>query len=315
MTQDALSRASDYPIVLYLNQRLTFDLLAALEDGFSHFATIQSSSTATDVGEGTAEVGLGISNPFALLGITFKGKGGIKKRNEGVQADSETREVDYTPASLFARLRQELQELDLVKALGEGSDFGLLRPGDFIEIEAVLSRSPLVDILRTFREWIDLFASFSDLPQSTSRPRGHVRGAQHGNQMHTTGNREVQVIKSQIQAMLDGVTASGSLDLIATTSLGRFVLAAEDGYFIDPSMNDVIDGTFRVFGKVTRVIDGDSEETISLLRKTTLGRSSQIVTQLVESLNSMADSPFDMAEIQTEISGPTLQIIPVAIFV
>ena len=45
-------RASDLPIVLYLNQRLTFDVLASLDGGFSHFTTIQT----TFAGESSREM-------------------------------------------------------------------------------------------------------------------------------------------------------------------------------------------------------------------------------------------------------------------
>ena len=47
----------------------------------------------------------------------------------------------------------------------------------------------------------------------------------------------------------------------------RFVLTTEQNYFIDATMNDVIDGTFRVFGKATRVIPGEKEGSINLLAK------------------------------------------------
>ena len=51
--------------------------------------------------------------------------------------------------------------------------------------------------------------------------------------------------------MLNAVTAAGSEDLVAECGVHRFVLTAEKPYFVDSTMNDVIDGTFRVFGKVT----------------------------------------------------------------
>ena len=56
--------------------------------------------------------------------------------------------------------------------------------------------------------------------------------------------------------MLDAITAAGSEDLVAECGVHRFVLTAEKSYFVDSTMNDVIDGTFRVFGKVTRVVPG-----------------------------------------------------------
>ena len=82
--------------------------------------------------------------------------------------------------------------------------------------------------------------------------------------------------KKQIELIRSAVTAEGSQDFIAEMDCLRVVLTTEQDYFIDPSMNDIIDGTFRVFGKTTRVVS-DNAEKISLLRKTALGKFGSIV--------------------------------------
>ena len=68
-------KASDLPIALYLNQRVTFDLLAVLEDGFTRMATIQTSSSNAETTGLEAGAQLGIANPFAFLGLSLGGKG------------------------------------------------------------------------------------------------------------------------------------------------------------------------------------------------------------------------------------------------
>src|SRR3989304_4217900 len=121
--------ALDLPVVLYLNQRLTFDLLAALEDGFSHFTTVQASSSATSTKEVSGEAQLGVSNVFALLGITFGARGA--RRGEDADTETSTAEIVHTPASLFARLRQELVRRGLVTFISTSSaDVGDIKPGE-----------------------------------------------------------------------------------------------------------------------------------------------------------------------------------------
>ena len=77
-------------------------------------------------------------------------------------------------------------------------------------------------------------------------------------------------------------------------------------------MNDTIDGTFRVFGKATRVISDDNEK-ISLLRRTALGKFGNFAKELAPMMEGMQESGFS-GPIETEISGPTMQVIPIAIF-
>ena len=119
-------------------------------------------------------------------------------------------------------------------------------------------------------------------------------------------------MKSQIDQFKSTVTAEGSYDLIAELSETRIVLTTEPEYFVDPSMNDTIDGTFRIFGKATRIIPDETQE-ISLLRKTALGKFGVVVGKISSTLAGMQDLGFS-GPVETEVKGPAMQVIPVAIF-
>ena len=93
----------------------------------------------------------------------------------------------------------------------------------------------------------------------------------------------------------------------------NFVLTAEDDCFIDPTMNGVLDGTFRVFGKVTRVVK-DGTESVNLLRGTPFGKFPQMVENLGSAIEEFPKAGFEGGIPQTNIVGPTLQVIPIAIF-
>ena len=128
---------SDLPIVLYLNQRVTFDLLATLEGGFAQVTNVQESTSNTASSE--LGGGIGISNAFALLGLTFGAKGKRNKEQAGAETISE--QLVHTPSSLFARLRTELTRLNLVNIVaGDDIEFSRFSPGDFVEIRAFTSR-------------------------------------------------------------------------------------------------------------------------------------------------------------------------------
>ena len=219
---------------------------------------------------------------------------------------STTEEVVHTPASLFARLRKELQDRELVRYITSLSNFEDLHPSDFVEFEATLRRSPIIDILNSFSEILPL-AKLADI--EASQTADHGRNTKKRRTSHK--QNEFSVIEKQIDLIRSAVTAEGSQDFIAEIDRLRVVLTTEQDYFIDPSMNDIIDGTFRVFGKVTRIVD-DNTESISLLRRTAAGKFRAIADALVPAMESLQDTGF--GHVETAIIGPTMQVIPIAIF-
>ncbi len=64
----------DLPFALYLNQRLTFDVLAALEGDFAHFTTVQTTGTEETATTKSGQVGVGASHVFAFLGMQLDGQ-------------------------------------------------------------------------------------------------------------------------------------------------------------------------------------------------------------------------------------------------
>lgn len=302
-------RASDLPLTLYLNQRVTFDLLATLQDGFAQLTTLQESSSDAKSSEFQGEGGLGISNVFALLGVKLGAK--ASRGTTTSSSGTTTQEMIHTPTSLFASLRQELRSRGLIREIGiDGGGFDMIEPGDFIEFQAVLRRSPLIDILTTFRDLTQMLDGISPAPPPISGSgagKGPRRGAPQRN--------DHKLMLGQIETLMQAITSKGSQDLVADCGLLRFVLPSEEAYFVDSTMNDVIDGTFRVFGKVTSVIVRDgTQDGISLLRKSALGNFRGVIEQLGTALESLPDSGFSGPKVETVIPAPTLLVIPVGIF-
>ena len=299
--------ATDLPITLYLNQRLTFDLLAVLQGGFSRLATVQTTSSGGTSTKASGDAQLGASNVFAFLGVKLRGQGSREAEEE--QSESTTQDFVHTPASLFARLRRELQGRELVRYVSSSSDLAGIRPSEFVEFEATLRRSPLIEFLDSIAELMPLVKLANTGTQVGSQ------GGQRSNRKSGRGQpkqNEISAIAKQIDLLRTAATADGSQDLVAELGSMKVVLTANQDYFIDPSMNDTIDGTFRVFGKATRVITDDNER-ISLLRKTALGKFGTISEGLAPMMEHMEDSGFS-GPAETEIPGPTMQVIPIAIF-
>ena len=95
----------------------------------------------------------------------------------------------------------------------------------------------------------------------------------------------------------------------------KSVLTARLDFFSQGSALEIVDGEFRILGKVVRVVDSDSEEPINLLRKTTFGRfDKEVLNTLSEAFVGSESKGLRFPELITEVEGPALQIIPIAIF-
>jgi len=299
--------ASDLPVPIYLNQRIVFDLLATFEDGFARLTNVRTSTAATDAQGGEAGASLGTGNVFALLGVTLGGS--VRKTSDRVQATEMSAEKVHTPTSLFAKLRSILRERDLLHDLTDQERKADLRSGEFVEFRAILRKNPLIDTMEGFEELMNLFLPFVD--SSTGSAQGHKK--QGGKA--TDPNR---LVLSQMDAIVKALTSSGSIDLLAEVAADdklRAVVTTDPSYFNDPSMSEIIDGEFRVLGKVTRVVTEESRETINLLRKTSFGRfQQQIIDQLTQRFSEATDVGLSFPQMETEVTGPAIQVIPIAIF-
>jgi hypothetical protein len=187
----------------------------------------------------------------------------------------------------------------------EHSGQHLASPGEFIEFTAALRRNPLIEALDSVDEILDLVLLFQDPPTHQKK-----KTAQQG-------QPDLKRLQSQLHGLADSLKAGGTQDLVAelVESGGRAVLTVEQQALSDPSLSDLVDGTFRVMGKVIRAIP-DSSGSVSLLRKTAM---SKVPPQMLQTLTSafgglQQEHGFAMPTMEVEIPGPVFHVLPVAIF-
>jgi hypothetical protein len=203
----------------------------------------------------------------------------------------------HTPASLFIALRALLREKRFIINDDSRATF---RPGDIIEFEAVLQRNPLVETIGSFIELVDIMQVFA---QSEPKRKGDQTS-------------DMNKMKRQMESFIKALTGSDTVDLTTDPlkSSHRAVITLEQQYLNDPTMADLVDGTFRVVGKVTRVV-GENDEPISLNRKSALSKlPPSVLTKLKESFNSPELGGFTFRPLEWEVSGPAIHVLPIAIF-
>jgi hypothetical protein len=284
-------------VTVYLNQRIVFDLLAMLQDGMSTVTRVSSSEESKEADNQRYGAGFGLSQAFSsLLKIDISGE--RTKAKEGTSGIQRSEERIHTPSSLFHKLLTILREKDKIINVDDKYD---PHPGDIVQFSASLRRNPIVQVMDTFSGLFDLAVAFEDQPQK---------------HQHKKQSNEITKLKTQIDKFLEKLKAGGTIDVISNELECGYeaVVTLEEEFLNDPTMADLVDGQFEVVGKVIRVIS-DSEDALSLLRKGPVGAfSKSALAEVFEKFSAISAAGFDIPDIDWEIKGPAIQIIPIAIF-
>ena len=302
---------NNYPIPLYLNQRTVFDILAMMEGGLSQFESVQTTESVGQQQASRISGDVGVRNVFAFLGVSFGGEksGG----STATSAQQVSKEKIYTPNALFAKMRERLfAENKIVDKLT--SD---LAPGMFVEFKTSLSKNPLIQALESIQAFISLYFTFSEAakPKAISKSsKGNDVGSHLSN---TNATAVFNQAKSLITTLLRELTAEGSLDLIGTAPETGItaVLTIDKAFLTDPTLGDLLDGEYAVIGKITRSIAPSSGDKINLLRKTNFGvLQEKFLSDFTKSFETLGDTNITLPKIVTDIGGPAIQLLPIAIF-
>ena len=92
----------------------------------------------------------------------------------------------------------------------------------------------------------------------------------------------------------------------------RAVVTLHQEYLNDPTMADLVDGRFTVVGKVVRVVKS-ADDGVRLLRKSALSvMSPEMLYPILSSIGEIEG--FDIPALEMEVSGPVVQVIPIAVY-
>ncbi len=305
---EALS-AADLIIPVYLHHRRVFDLVAMLQGGLTTATRVQSETSANDGSRLSASAGVGLAGVFSHL-LRVDLTGAAEESSATSQKDSESSTRVHTPASLFFELRAMLRTDAVLKTTPDGVD---LQPGDLLETSCVLRRNPLADGLETILQLVDLLERLTGTG-SHAEPRSSKKGSRTA---VAEANPDLTTVRRVVEPLVEALKADGAHDLVAEIpgSQTRLVITLEEEHLQTASVGDLADGTFRVLGKVTHVLEkpGDS---ISLLRRTAVGK---LPTGIIKSLRDAFDGlketqDFVFPEMETEVRHPVVQVIPVAVY-
>jgi len=290
----------DLIIPVYLNQRMVFDMIAMLQNGMSTVSRVTEKIGDKTTDERKYGAAFGLNK--ALSGLLKIDVHGVQDKRDSKDTEIErSEERVHTPASLFQKLRATLMAQ---KRLSSVTSELTIEPGMMVEFSTTLRHNPVSYALETFVGIIDIATEFSDKPVKKNQSNTRLQ--------------QLQIVRKQIQAFLDVASSGETIDLVSTTPLAtghRAVITLEKEYLNDPTMSDLVDGQFKILGKLVRVIP-DSSDSVNLLRKRALGSlSPETLNQLFSALSDAAkQSSITVPEITYQINGPVLQTLPIAVF-
>jgi hypothetical protein len=302
----------DLCIPSYLNQAIVFDMLAIIDDGFTNVTTIKAANTSvssSNVGvEAKADASLGIKNIFSLFSIGINGKYGHSSGSEN--GKEESFEKVHTPTSLFWKLREYLISKNALLTIEDG-EMPKIDISDFVEIEAVFHQNPIIEGIDNIKRLLDLALVLS--PESL---QGEQKQNPGGGKTQKHSSTTKPPIIEQVDAIRTALTIDDSIDLIATTSKGiNLVIPCDKNYFVNENANRVVDGRYKVLGKVVNYFPSEGSS-ISLLRTTSFSRfNKDFFMKMFSGFAGMSSAGINLPEIKIEIKGPCLQIIPIGIFI
>ena len=285
---------------IYLNQRIVFDLLAILEDGFAQMKKIDTShqiNKSTSIG---IDSEVGIENVFAFLKTQIKPS--LKRNTDKDYSQSESQEKIHTPNSLFAKLYEKLYEDEKIINVSDENSLVNIKEGNFIEVEGKLLKNPLISLLESFQGIMELALVFDNT------------GTKKKNN-NKNNNEEKNIIK-QIKFLSEHLKNGDMFDLICKVEKSKLhiVLPVYIKYFYNENMNEIIDGNYKILGKVTNIVKNE-EEGINLLRNTTLSLLNEsILNNIFECLENVEGLDIKYKNTKTIINSPAIQVIPIAIY-
>lgn len=279
-------------VPIYLNQKIVFDLLASINNGFTQVTKL----TTTENTEGGVEAGLGNKNIFALLGVNLKG------RINGEKSQEREQEKVHTPSSLFNLLKSQLFKEKVIKKIASQKDFDTITPGEFVEIRGILNINPLIDVVDNIINLIELANIMDD------------EGNGRSDRQKRSENKK---IAGQMKAFRDSLQSNGMVDMICNIKEEfsfAAVLPVYMDYFFNKNTNEIVDGEFRILGKVTKICDANDK--ISLLRNTSYTLLTEnLLNDIFGAFNTGEDEGININGLHMNVNGPALLIIPIAIYI
>lgn len=310
---------------IYLDEPMMTSFLAHLEGGVARGESITTS--AKGAVERSKTLSAAAKARLWVIDADASGEGASKKSAE--DSTEVSLERNHTSASLFNLLYEYLSDDGLLNQVSNSSDLGDIEPGYMVEIAGRYKGN-------AFEDTIDAAAAFIPYIESMQAPEGPVvpdppeRSRSSNPDKRNRDNRQNQLAaatdasqlassKNEMAAgmrlarlLVEDALKSPVRDLVIQTAGELPVVLTVSGDIYKPRVKELLrDGDFRVVGKVTRVFQ--QGDVVRLARRSVLGALGAEVAEGI--VGAVLLAGIAQAGVSVSVPGPSLQVLPMAIFV
>lgn len=314
-----------YPI--YLDEAMMSSFLAHLEGGVARDERVTSNA------RGAVERSRKLSASAGVAAWLVKGEGsGERVTSRAEEGSTEiTLERTHTSASLFNLLYEYLSADGMLTSFAGKQDLGSIVNGSIVEVVGRYEGNAYEDNIAAAAAFVPYLEEMSQAEGSgRATPESHKSRSSRPSKRQSENRQtqmDVEAVASEssdaaqtglmagmrIASRMVGEAASAPVrDLVVRTDEGFAVILTVSSIYYDERVKGLLrDSEFRIVGKVTRI--HPEGEHVRLSRRSAFGALGGSTTQDV--INGLLEAGIEGGAASETVTGPSLQLLPMAIFV
>jgi hypothetical protein len=287
---------------------MLMSFLATMDDGYYLTSSVSRKAARSRkrrtkfAGEG------GLGKTASLLGLRTTLSGQYERDSNLASDVVETFVREHTAASMFNKLYDTFETQNLIKRVFVADNLYSLRPSDIVEIRGTVKENPLEFLFNSLTKALPtaLFLRAFNRSLNSQQP-----GSQSPSpELNSLDNEMAPDLVERLRA---DITGGPVTDIVLEAEFCRALITASREFLTESARATLVGGSFTAIGKVV-MIGSSSENSISVVRRGGLAAFSQIHASF-ETLIEFSKDKFSSDISESEIKGPYLQIVPLAIFI
>lgn len=287
-------------IPFYLNQRIVYDTLAIINDGFTELYNVSNANNNSNIIEGTINAKLDTAgNPLTFMSTNVGSELKSNKHNENERKE-EFKKV-HTPTSLFSKIYRYLTKYKMLIKIDKVNDMDKLQCGDFVEFHTKLSINTTEEMFRKMRKMCSIGEIFTGFGDNTKEIKGSI-------QIFKDMGRKIGDLIEFLDIQNERIKY-----LVGKIDEKNIVIKIDKNNIIDADYEQINNGNFRIIGKVLEIVE--EGENVNLNRESVLGLIKEDGLQPIkEAFKALGNTMFQVPEeIVDAIEGKTIIVVPIVI--
>lgn len=310
-----------YGLVIYQNQEYVEALIQQLFSvglPVEEFADTLTSAAKQNASDG--DLNLRAKSSLGVPLLSAEGGAGFSRNrtNEDRTERQERRKFVYTQANYLHNVRQKLEEYGLIVRIDKDADVDRLTPGTFVDFSASFLPNEVNSILDLATpELVSAITKYlhkKEVVRTFSFSKSHEERQAAALKMDIEANAKAELAAAATHAIRQDFRNESTREYfgsVTDTSITA-VAICDTEYFANEDKDRILDGSFRVLGKVSQVVSTD----ISVLsRNKVLNRLKQpLLDEMLEKLSEAGTEGQIDTSFNLTLTPPIMKVIPVAIY-